>query len=177
MTSDGFGGGILAVDAATGEVSGFVVSSGLTGANNAHVHIGVRGTSAAGNVVVPMFGGPDVWVIPDDAAVLDATNRAAFLADELYFNVHTPANPSGEIRGQVDKSGTVRFAALEGDQEVSPNTTTTATGAGVLAVDDATGVVSGFITTSGLADPTVAHVHIGDRGTAPAGNVIVPLGP
>lgn len=175
-TSSGFGGGILAVDGTTGEVSGFVVSSGLTGANAAHVHIAPRGSGPPGNVIVPMEGGPNVWVVPDGATPLTQEQRDAFVADGLYFNVHTPANPGGEIRGQIDKSGLVRFAALGGGQEVPP-VTSSATGAGVLAVDDATGEVSGFIATSNITSPTVAHVHEGARSTSPPGNVIVPLGP
>ena len=57
--------------------------------------------------------------------------------------------PGGEIRGQLDNGGTVRFAALDGAQE-TPAVTTTARGAGALSVDEASGAVSGFVVTSGL---------------------------
>ncbi|HSN15866.1 MAG TPA: CHRD domain-containing protein [Anaeromyxobacteraceae bacterium] len=53
--------------------------------------------------------------------------------------------------------------------------TTTAFGAAAFAVDSSTGQVSGFFATSGLVNPTLAHVHTGARG-APGG-VLVPLGP
>lgn len=169
ITTAGFGAGILRVDESNGQVSGFVITSGLVGATQAHVHQQARGTS--GGVIVPMTGGPDLWVVPDDAPALTADQIAAFRSDNLYFNVHTSANQGGEIRGQIDKTGTARFAALDGAQE-TPAVTTTALGGGVLAVDDATGEVSGFVMSSGL-EGTQAHVHREARGTA--GGILVPL--
>lgn len=164
------GAGVLSVEEATGKISGFVVTTGLQNVTVAHVHLGARGVP--GDVIVPLSGGPDTWVVPDGAAPLTADQVSAFLAGELYFNVHTTANPNGEIRGQLDKVGTPRLAALDGSQETPP-VATAAFGGGVLAVDESTGQVSGFITTSGLVSSTVAHVHPGGRGTP--GSPIVPL--
>ena len=81
------------------------------------------------------------------------------------------ANPGGEIRGQIDRSGTVEFASLSGAREVPP-VTTSATGSGVLAVDTSTGAISGFIVTAGLS-ATAAHIH--DNVVGSNGPVIVPL--
>jgi len=167
-TSTAVGSGVLAVDTATGKVAGFITTTGLT-ATAAHVHDAARGT--AGSVIVPLAGGPNVWVVPDAAAPLTPAQIAEFSAGNLYFNAHTAANPGGEIRGQLDKTGTVKFASLAGAQE-TPATTSTAIGAGILAVDTTSGKVAGFITTSGLT-ATAAHVHDAARGTA--GSVIVPL--
>jgi hypothetical protein len=172
VASAAFGGGALSVDGTTGEVSGFVVSSGLVGATAAHVHRAARGTP--GGIIVPLAGGPDLWVVPDDATDLTADLRAAFLADELYFNAHTTANPNGEIRGQLDKGGTTRLASLNGAQE-TPAVATPAFGGGILSVDDTSGDVRGFIVTSGLVNSTAAHVHQAARGTP--GGIIVPLAP
>jgi hypothetical protein len=169
VTTNAFGAGVLVVDS-TGRVSGFVTTSGLTGANAAHVHIGARGV--AGGIIVPLAGGPDLWVVPDGAPALDATQLAAFEANNLYFNVHTPANPNGEIRGQIDNAGPTRLATLTGAQE-TPAVTTTANGGGILAVDPTTGTPGGFVVTRGLANVTQAHVHLAPRGTA--GGIIVPL--
>jgi hypothetical protein len=49
-----------------------------------------------------MMGAGNFWVIPDAAAAFTAAQRAAFTAGQLYENVDTPANPTGEIRGQFD---------------------------------------------------------------------------
>lgn len=100
VQTDAFGAGVLSVDDASGEVSGFVVAAGLPTANNAHVHGAARGTP--GGIVVPMVGTADLWVIPDSASPMPTDQRAAFTAGGLYYNVHTPANPNGEIRGQLD---------------------------------------------------------------------------
>jgi hypothetical protein len=170
VTTNAFGAGALAVDEATGAVSGFIITSGLASPTAAHVHVGARGTP--GDIVVPLTGGPDLWVVPDDAAALTPAQVAAFLAGNLYFNAHTTANPNGEIRGQIDGSGTVRLASLNGAQE-TPAVPTAAYGAGMLSVDDGTGAVAGFIITSGLDAPTAAHVHEAARGTP--GDIRVPL--
>jgi hypothetical protein len=167
-SSAAVGAGILAVDLGTGKVSGFIMTTGLT-ATAAHVHTGARGTPGA--ILVPLTGGPDVWVVPDGATPLTAAQIVDFTAGNLYFNAHTTANPAGEIRGQLDRTGTVRLASLSGAQE-TPATASTAVGAGILAVDPTSGTVAGFITTTGLT-ATAAHVHDAARGTP--GSVIVPL--
>jgi hypothetical protein len=170
VATEAFGAGVLHLDESNGQVSGFVVTSGLVGATAAHVHLAPRGTP--GGIIVPLTGGPDLWVVPDAAAVLNADQMAAFRNDTLYFNVHTAANPGGEIRGQIDKTGTARLAALDGAQE-TPAVATSAFGGGIFAVDQTSGEVSGFVMSSGLVDPTAAHVHIAPRGTP--GPIVVPL--
>jgi hypothetical protein len=170
VTTTSFGAGAFAVDDATGQISGFLVTSGLISATAAHVHLGARG--APGAVIVPLTGGPELWVVPDGAAPLTTDQVTAFKAGNLYVNAHTAANPGGEIRGQLDKTGTARFASLDGPQETPP-TSSTARGGAVLVVDGATGKAGGFIVTSGLVSPNAAHVHTGARGTP--GPVILPL--
>ncbi|MBI1926330.1 CHRD domain-containing protein [Candidatus Poribacteria bacterium] len=83
---------------------------------------------------------------------------------QLYLNVHTKANPGGEIRGQVHV-GANGVAELEGDSEVPP-LTVDAAGTGVFKlVDDGTGLWY-QITVTGLSGPiTGAHFH----GPAPEG--------
>jgi hypothetical protein len=50
-----FGAGLFAMDDGTsGEIAGFLLTSGLTAPNAAHVHSGARGV--AGPVVVPLTG-------------------------------------------------------------------------------------------------------------------------
>jgi hypothetical protein len=170
VTTAGYGAGVLVVDQATGRVSGFILTAGLTGATAAHVHVAARGTP--GPVIVPLTGGPELWVVPDSAAALSAAQISDFNAGRLYFNVHTSANPNGEIRGQIDKAGTTRFASLTGAQE-TPAVATAAFGHGVLALDEATGGVAGFVVASGLPTANAAHVHSAARGTP--GGIVVPL--
>ena len=169
VTTSAFGAGVLIVDESSGRVSGFVATSGLTGATAAHVHLAARGTP--GPIIVPLTGGPELWVVPDGAAPLGAEQVAAFQRNELYFNVHTAANPNGEIRGQLDKAGPTRLAALSGAQE-TPSVTTSAFGGGILAVGG-DGRPAGFVVTKGLVGATAAHVHLAPRGTP--GPIVVPL--
>lgn len=37
-------------------------------------------------------------------AVLTASQAASLMAEQLYLNIHTAANPTGEIRDQVTKA-------------------------------------------------------------------------
>ncbi len=171
-TSTAIGAGALVVDTTNGKVGGFIITSGLVSPTAAHVHLST-GRGVAGGIILPLAGGPDLWVVPDSAAALTADQITAFQAGNLYFNAHTAANPGGDIRGQIDKSGTATFASMDSAQETT-GSTSTAFGAGALVVDTANGKVGGFITTSGLVNPTAAHVHL-STGRSVAGNIIVPL--
>ena len=73
--------------------------SGLTGpATAAHFH----GPAELGKNAPVLIPSPPATPISGMATLTDA--QAADLAGgKLYFNVHTAANPGGEIRGQVTK--------------------------------------------------------------------------
>ena len=73
--------------------------TGLTGpATMAHVH----------GPANPGANAPPVVMVPDAAHIsgavqLTAAQAEALKAGKLYFNVHTAANPGGEIRGQIKR--------------------------------------------------------------------------
>ena len=167
VVTPALGGGALSFDGITGSVGGFFTTGGLV-ATVAHVHNAARGTPGA--VEIPLLGGPDLWVVPDNTIRLDLA--AAFAADNLYYNAHTTANPNGEIRGQIDKPEPAKIATLTGAQETPP-VTTAAFGAGILSADGITGRAGGFLVTSGLVDQTAAHAHNAARGVP--GPIIIPL--
>ena len=74
--------------------------SGLTGpATGAHFH-GPAAISENAGVVVPLTGSL-ASPITGSATLTDA-QAADLMAGKWYFNVHTAANPGGEIRGQVN---------------------------------------------------------------------------
>jgi CHRD domain/Bacterial Ig-like domain len=84
----------------TGDIVVHVNTAGLDDAIGAHVHqapLGANGPVLFGLNQDP--NDPTHWL--SDNAVLDAAGIAAFNAGELYVNVHTPANPDGEVRGQI----------------------------------------------------------------------------
>jgi cysteine-rich repeat protein len=73
-----------------------VQSSGLS-ATGAHIHLGAPGVS--GPVVFTLAGGPTTW--SGTTAALTIDQLAELKAGSLYVDVHTTANPGGEIRGQL----------------------------------------------------------------------------
>jgi CHRD domain len=79
-------------------VKGGVTTSGIT-ATAAHIHMAAAGKN--GPVIVPMVkNGDNGWSFAPGAKLSDDQMKA-FKAGELYVNVHSAANPGGEIRGQL----------------------------------------------------------------------------
>ena len=94
-TSAGGGGTIMVGD--DGSVSGSVTSTGVAG-TAAHIHEGAAGKN--GPVIVPLTKEGDTYKVPAGAKFTEA-QMASFKAGNLYINVHSAANPGGEIRGQL----------------------------------------------------------------------------
>ena len=79
-------------------VKGSIMTTGIT-ATAAHIHIAAAGKN--GPVIVPMVkSGDSGWTFAPDAK-MNADQMKAFKAGETYVNVHSAANPGGEIRGQL----------------------------------------------------------------------------
>lgn len=146
-----------------------ITYDGLTGAATAaHIHLGAPGVPggvvrafAAGEMVTPnTISG--VWK-PTDAAALTPALMTDLLKGNLYVNVHTVANPGGEIRGQITLSGgDGRDARLMGAQEV-PAVSTPAMGTASMTFTDQ-GLVF-RLSANGLSGPlTGAHFHEGAIG-------------
>ena len=90
-----------------------------------------------------------------------------YLRGQYYINIHTAANPGGEIRGQIrleTENGLV--ASLNGAQEV-PAVTTSATGLAVFTLSQSLEKLKFRVTLAGLSRAiTGAHFHTGARGVA-----------
>ncbi len=171
---DTLAAGLAAVtlDEAGALVTIHVNTSRIDDANNAHLHGAYAGTNGGVEVGLAQDGSnPSHWFA--EAAALTATQLDALLAGATYVNVHSPAYPSGEIRGQVIPEGiVVAFGRLSGDQRV-PVVNTPATGTFAVTVNSAAGTLVAHANTSGIVDPTVAHIHDGYAGTN--GGVAIPL--
>lgn len=99
--SAGSGTADVAYDTQSKKLSWKVSYSGLTGpATAAHFHGPAEPGKNAG-VMIPI---QNITTSPaEGSATLTDAQAADLMAGRLYVNVHTAANPGGEIRGQVTK--------------------------------------------------------------------------
>lgn len=157
-----------------------VTYSGLSGAlAAAHIHAGAAGVN--GGVILPLVASASPMVgtltssnfTPSGSITTFAEAVSAVKAGTTYVNLHTAANPGGEIRGQVVAKGNAHFALLAGTQEV-PAVTTSAAGNGWVVVSTGGGTLTYFVAYSGLSGaPAAAHIHLGAVGAN--GGVLFPL--
>ena len=97
VTTSAAGTGKISV-AADGSVSGSITTTGVTG-TMAHIHAGAAGKN--GPVVIALTSSADgVWSVPAGSK-LTPEQLKSYQAGELYVNVHSAANKSGEIRTQL----------------------------------------------------------------------------
>lgn len=132
-----------------------------------HIHIGEVGVN-----------GPVVFGFDDPASPIDVVwelsedDVADLMAGDLYVNIHSPANPGGEVRGQIANSEVVFTFPLEPDQQ-NPAADSQASGS-------CTGILNEGHTNFSLdcshtlAEPTASHIHQAAPGEN--GGVIFPLG-
>ncbi|MBI1223742.1 MAG: CHRD domain-containing protein [Bacteroidetes bacterium] len=146
--------------------------NGLSGPITAsHIHAGVAGS--AGGVVVPLT------VVSNNLiqGEINLNNVPADFIEKLeteglYVNVHTAANPGGEIRGQLKSLGAIHFETLmNGDQETPP-VTSGAQGVAVAGLSADLTTVNYLVGAYGLVS-TAGHFHDGAAGTS--GGVLVPF--
>lgn len=94
--ASGSGTFIIAADKS---VSGSITTTGVEGIA-AHIHDSAPGQMCGaknGPVIIPLTKGPDnTWSAPAGAKLTDA-QYASFKAGNLYVNVHSAANKTGEI--------------------------------------------------------------------------------
>jgi hypothetical protein len=100
-TSAGKGTADIDYDAASKKVTWKLTYSGLSGpATAAHFH----GPSEPGKNAGVAVAIPNATTSPvQGSATLTDAQAADLAAGKYYINIHTAANPGGEIRGQVTK--------------------------------------------------------------------------
>jgi len=101
VTTAGKGTADIDYDAASKKLSWKVTYTGLSGpATAAHFH-GPAGAADKAGVAVAI---PNAGTSPvEGSATLTDAQAADLTAGKYYVNIHTAANPGGEIRGQVMK--------------------------------------------------------------------------
>ncbi|WP_417590706.1 CHRD domain-containing protein [Owenweeksia hongkongensis] len=141
-----------------------------------HVHQGAAGTN--GSVVTnltPFINGNKITATLTGSDLTPAMLKA-YLQGNMYLNVHTAANPNGEIRGQITVESDFSYhAALDGAQEV-PAVTTNAIGLGTFALSKTSEEMLVEVVVDGLSGPiTGAHLHRAPAGMN--GGVLINLTP
>jgi hypothetical protein len=107
-------------------------------------------------------GDPGHWSA--EGALLDEAGLESYRAGQLYVNLHTPANPAGEIRGQIAPGPIeVLFSDMTGDQEVPP-VATAASGIAASTVNRDTGALTLHVNASGADTATSSHIHTASSG-------------
>lgn len=162
----------VTVDPAGPTLEAHANTSGADDAVAAHLHDAYAGTS--GGVAIGLTqDASDVSRWSAAGVTLTAEQLAAFEAGRLYVNVHTPANPGGEIRGQVAPAPVeVLFVDLSGDQEV-PAVASAASGVAAVTTNRETGTVTLHLRAEGADDAVAAHIHGGFAGSN--GGVLIGL--
>lgn len=148
------------------EITYSVVTDGLSGPiTMAHIHGGAIGVS--GGVLVDLsagINGNQITGTITGAAITDALINA-MLKGETYVNVHTTANPGGEIRGQIYRLAREGYTTtLNGAQEV-PAVSTQGYGAGIVSINRDQNNLHYMFVAGGLSSAiTGAHFHNGVAG-------------
>ena len=96
VKSAGSGSGSITIGD-DGSVSGSVTASGFT-PTAAHIHQAAAGKN--GPVIVPFTKDGDKFSAPAGSK-LTPDQLKAYQAGDLYVNIHSAANPGGEVRAQL----------------------------------------------------------------------------
>jgi hypothetical protein len=164
ITTNADGLAALTLDEAGAELTLHVNTRRFPDANAAHLHGAFAGVNGPVEIGLTQDGSePAHWFAEEQA--LSSTQLDALLAGATYVNVHSPANPGGEIRGQVIPQGIIfAFGRLEGGQQVPP-VETDAGGTSAVTVDPVAGMLVAHLNTSGADDAVAAHLHDGFAGS------------
>jgi hypothetical protein len=176
VASDGSGYATISLSEDETSIDYRVYVNDLDNVIQAHIHVGPPGEN--GPVAAFLFGPADPpvssdgllaegTITEDDLIPTPGTfdgSMAQFVelirSGETYVNVHTTAYPNGEIRGQLALASFDFSASLSGANEV-PSVVSGGTGLATFSLNDSQTVLDYTLITYGLADTTMAHIHIG----------------
>lgn len=165
----GFGNATVTFDATHQNVTVTITVANLgSPINNFHIHEAVAGTN--GPVVIDLIGlggtfvnGTMTGTFPVSAAV---ANRMLQTPRNFYVNVHTVALPGGAVRGQLSfaSGGAITYAAELRPGNENPPVNSNAFGSAFVTFEPGIQKMSFETRVSGVANPTMAHIHRGAAG-------------
>ncbi len=162
VTTTASGAAVFTLDTRTNELTYKVETQGIT-VTQMHIHTGTLGNNGGVAFALSTTG-----TLTLNQLQFDVLNSNAF-----YVNVHSVANPGGEIRGQINAAPIVGLSAvLNGDAETPP-ITTTATGRGSIVLDPTQMSLNYTLSAQDIVSVTAAHIHRGPVGIG--GPVVAPL--
>lgn len=151
----------------------WVVTDQVSGTiSAAHFHMASVGTS--GGVVLDLGTGLSDNDINFNGPITKEV-LSALLTGNIYVNVHTPAYPGGELRGQLFRLARDGYGFdLCTEQETGTINAPDATGSGAVSIDRLHTNANIAVMTDGLTgDITASHIHGAPIGVS--GGVIFPL--
>jgi hypothetical protein len=142
------------VDGLTGPIMGAHLHNATAG-NNGPVLVDLSG-DVTGNRISGTITGTDLT----DALIKELLESA------IYINVHTAANPNGEVRGQINRLAREGYTVnMTGDQEV-PGVSAPANGGGIVTISRQRDNVHVMLVAKQLSGNLGgAHFHNGAVGT------------
>ena len=165
----GFGNATVTFDATRQNVNVTITVANLgSPINNFHIHEAPPGVN--GPVVVNLIGlggtftnGTMTGTFPIDAGV---AARMLNNPENFYVNVHTVALPGGGVRGQLSfvSGAAITYAAELRPQNEVPPANSSAFGSAFITFDPINNTISWDANASGIANPTLSHIHRGAAG-------------
>lgn len=170
VSTDAYGQGYLLYDSSNGALTLNTWVWNLT-ATAAHINQAEAGLN--GEIIVSWEASADnegVWQLPE-GTILGSNEITALQMGDLYINIHTEANPDGEIRGQIlpDNYKLILFD-LSPEQEV-PSVDSNASGVGYATINTRSGGVRLNVWSMNM-EANAAHIHqanIGENGDVAIG--------
>ncbi len=175
VATSAFGLGTVNVDYSLSTLTFHLIADGLSGPiTSSHIHVG--GAGSTGGVVydlTPLINGNEIiGTLP----LIDIASLNAFLSGGYYWNIHTDANPAGEIRGQVYKLARENYSYVFGPENEVPPSDCEGSGVGMVTIDRNQSNAHYMMVTCEMTEPiAAAHFHNAPAGST--GGVIFDLGP
>jgi hypothetical protein len=164
VMSGAMGGGYVLFDTTDNGVTLALATTGVADATMAHIHTGFAGVY--GDKLVALAQDTtdgNLWTSGGEVK-LEQVTADLLLSGGHYVNMHTPANPSGELRGQITPANIEVYGVVPSGAQVVPAVTTDASGTGAITLDTSTRLITGTINVFNIS-PTMAHIHVGDVGS------------